>query len=115
MNETQPAKAYHRAGRILGIVGFALDLALLLVLIFAGWTTGLRTFAENVTLHPALALLVYFILVGVILQLPGLPLNYLKGYLLEHRYGLSNQTFWSWVKDQLKGLAVGGTLALLGV
>ncbi len=115
MNEAQRAKAYHRAGRILGVVGFALDLALLLVLIFAGWTTDLRTFAENMTSHPALALLVYFILVGVILQVPGLPLNYLKGYRLEHRYGLSNQTFWSWVKDQLKGLAVGGTLAVLGV
>ena len=44
-----------------------------------------------------------------------MPLSYLKGYRLEHRYGLSNQTFWSWVKDQLKGLAVGGTLAVLGV
>lgn len=115
MDEAQRAKAYHRAGRILGVTGFVLDLALLVVLIFAGWTTGLRTFAENVTSHPALALLIYFILVGLILQVPGLPLSYLKGYRLEHRYGLSNQTFWNWVKDQLKGLAVGGTLAVLGV
>jgi Zn-dependent protease with chaperone function len=115
MNEAQRAKAYHRAGRILGVVGFALDLALLGVLIFAGWTTALRTFAENMTSHPALALLIYLILVGVILQVPGLPLNYLRGHRLEHRYGLSNETLWSWVKDQLKGLAVGGTLAVLGV
>ena len=115
MNDSERAKAYHRAGRILGVAGFALDLALLVLLIFAGWTTGLRTLAENLTSHPALALLAYFILVGLILQAPGLPLDYLKGYRLEHRYGLSNQTFWSWVKDQLKGLAVGGTLGLLGV
>jgi STE24 endopeptidase len=115
MDEAQRAKAYHRAGRILGVAGFALDLALLALLIFAGWTTGLRTYAENVTSNPALALLIYFVLVGLILQVPGLPLGYLKSYRLEHRYGLSNQTFWSWVKDELKGLAVGGALAVLGV
>jgi len=115
MDESLRAKDYHRAGRILGVAGFALDLALLFLLIFAGLTTGLRTLAEHMTSHPALALLIYFILVGLILELPGLPLNYLKGYRLEHRYGLSNLTFWSWVKDQLKGLAVGGTLAILGV
>jgi Zn-dependent protease with chaperone function len=115
MDEAQRAKKYHRAGRILGVAGFALDLALLVVLIFAGWTSGLRTFTENVTAHPALALLIYFILFGLILQFPGLPLGYLKGYWLEHQYGLSNLTFWNWVKDELKGLAVGGTLGTLGV
>lgn len=115
MDETQRIKGYHRAGRILGVAGFALDLALLLLLIFAGWTTGLRTFAEDITSHPALALLIYLVFVGLILQVPGLPLSYLKGYRLEHRYGLSNLTFWGWVKDELKGFLVGGGLALLGV
>ncbi len=115
MDESLRVKRYHRAGRILGVAGFALDLALLVVLIFAGWTTGLRDLAEQATSHPALALLIYFVLVGLILELPGLPISYLKGYRLEHRYGLSNLTFWGWVKDQLKGLAVGGTLAILGV
>ena len=115
MDEAKRAKAYHRAGRILGIAGFVLDLALLAALLFAGWTIGLRNFAENVTRHPALALLIYFILFGLIVQLPGIPLSYLKGYRLEHRYGLSNQTLWSWVKDEMKGLALGGALGLLGV
>lgn len=115
MDEAQRAKAYHRAGRILGVVGFALDLVLLIVLTFAGWTIRLRNYAENMTSHPALALLIYFILFGLVVQLPGIPLGYLKGYRLEHRYGLSNLTRWNWVKDELKGLAVGGTLGILGV
>lgn len=115
MDEAQRAKGYHRAGRILGVAGFVLDLALLIVLIFAGWSAALRTFAESLTSHPALALAIYFILIGLFLQLPGLPLGYLKGYRLEHRYGLSNLTFWGWVMDELKGLAVGGTLGILAV
>src|SRR5208282_2476790 len=39
----------------------------------------------------------------------------LRGFWLEHRYGLSNLTLAGWVKDQLKGLAVGGTLGVLAV
>ncbi|TAM84159.1 MAG: M48 family peptidase [Acidobacteria bacterium] len=115
MDEAKRAKAYHRAGRILGVANFALEFMLLVVLIFGGWTTALRTFAQSVTSHPVPALLIYFLLFGLILHLPGLPLSYLKGYRLEHRYGLSNQTLWKWVKDQLKGLAVGGGLGVLGV
>ncbi len=115
MDEPLRAKGYHRTGRILAIAGFALDLALLFLLLFAGWATGLRTLAEDVTSHAALALLVYVVLIGLVLELPGLPLSYLKGYWLEHRYGLSNLTLWSWIKDELKGVAVGGTLAILGV
>lgn len=35
-----------------------------------------------------------------------LPLGYFSGYILEHRYGLSNQTRLSWATDQLKGLVI---------
>lgn len=39
------------------------------------------------------------------------PLAYLRGYKLEHSYGMSNQTIVQWLGDQLKGLAL--QLALL--
>ena len=45
----------------------------------------------------------------------SLPSNTSSGFWLEHRYELSNLTLSGWVKDQLKGLAVGGTLGLLAV
>lgn len=92
-----------------------MDLGLLLLLMFSGWSIGLRSLAERVTSSPALSLLIYLALFGLIFEVLGLPLDYLKGYWLEHRYSLSNLTFGAWVKDQLKGLAVGGGLAALGV
>jgi len=49
------------------------------------------------------------------MQLAGLPFDFLGGFWLEHRYGLSNLTLAGWVKDQLKGLAVGGTLGVLAM
>jgi len=108
-------KRYHRTGRVLSVTGYLVDLALLLILLFAGWTVALRTLALRYSTRPWLALLIYLVLFGIITQAAGLPLDFLRGFWLEHRYGLSNLTLAGWVKDQLKGLAVGGTLALLAV
>ena len=108
-------KRYHRTGRILSVAGYLVDLALLLTLLFAGWTIALRTLALHYSPRPWLALLIYLGLFGIITQVAGFPLDFLRGFWLEHRYGLSNLTLAGWAKDQLKGLAVGGALAVLAV
>jgi STE24 endopeptidase len=111
--DSDRVKRYHRTGRILSVAGYIIDFALLLVLLFAGWTVALRTLALHYSPRPWLALLIYLVLFGAITQVVGLPLSFLEGFWLEHRYGLSNLSLAGWVKDQLKGLAVGGTLGLL--
>jgi STE24 endopeptidase len=115
MEDSARVKRYHRTGRILSVVGFLVDLALLLTLLLTGWTITLRTLALHCSTRPWIAVLVYLGIFGIINQLAGLPLDFLGGFWLEHRYGLSNLTFAGWVKDHLKGLALGGTLAALGV
>src|SRR5208282_2948128 len=108
-------KRYHRTGRILSVTGYLVDLAFLLTLLFTGWTVALRTLALHYSPRPWLAVLIYLGLFGAITQVTGLPCDFLRGFWLEHRYGLSNLTLAGWVKDQLKGLAVGGTLGVLAV
>jgi STE24 endopeptidase len=41
-----------------------------------------------------------------------LPLGYYSGYILPHRYELSNQSLGGWIADQVKGVLVGGILSL---
>jgi STE24 endopeptidase len=106
-------KHYHRTGRILAVAGYLIDLGVLLAMLFAGWSLQLRSVALHYSARPWLALLIYLALFGIITQVAGLPLEYLSGFWLEHRYELSNLTLGGWVKDQLKGLAVGGTLGAL--
>lgn len=115
MEDSPRVKRYHRTRRVLSVAGFLIDLALLLLLLFTGWTITLRVWAERSTDQPALALLIYLGFFGVIAKALGLPLDFLGGFWLEHRYGLSNLTLGAWVKDQLKGFAVGGVLAALSV
>ena len=52
-------------------------------------------------------------ILGVGLELLTLPLSFWSGFLLEHRYDLSNQTLGGWVWRQIKGYLVGGVLGLV--
>jgi Zn-dependent protease with chaperone function len=115
LNDSPRVKGYHRARRVLSIVDFAVSLALLLALLFAGWSVALRTFAQQVNSSPGVSLLIYLVLLRLIFEAPGLPLSYARAYWLEHRYGLSNLTPSQWLKDHLKGSALGGALVALGL
>jgi Zn-dependent protease with chaperone function len=111
--DDERARRYHRTQRILGVAGYLVDLAALLLLLFAGWTVAIRSYAFEVSPRFPLALLVDLLLVGAILGGVGLPLGFASDYWLEHRYGLSKLSLWGWIKDQLKGWAVGGILVAL--
>jgi STE24 endopeptidase len=109
------AASYHRAHRLLSVAGYLVDGALLVTLLFTGWSAGLRNVAESVRLEPALALLVYALLLGAIMKVVSLPFDYGGGFWLEHRYGLSNLNLAGWLKDEIKGFLVGGVLGILAL
>src|SRR5215469_15326796 len=106
------AARYHGAHRALGVAAYLADGALLIALLFTGWSAGLRDVAERVSPEPAIALLVYALLFGATMKVVSLPFDYAGGFWLEHRYGLSNLTLASWLKDEIKGLLVGGVLGI---
>jgi STE24 endopeptidase len=47
------------------------------------------------------------------LELLTLPLDFYSGFILEHRYGLSNQSLGAWVWLHVKGYLLGGPLGLV--
>jgi STE24 endopeptidase len=40
------------------------------------------------------------------------PVNFYTSFIIEHKYNLSNQTFWAWIIENLKGSLVGGAVGL---
>ena len=112
--EEGKVRAYHRSQRILSVLEFTIDFSLLVLLLSARWSVGIRTFSQRLTGGPASALLVYLLIVGVIFEVPGSMIGFVKGFWLEHHYGLSRMTFWRWILDQIKGIALSATLAILG-
>ncbi len=113
--DSSRTRSYNRTRRILSVTSFVLDLVVLGSLLFAGWSIPLRNYAYHVSANPGLALLVYLALVGSITKIIDLPLGFISGYWLEHRYALSNQTLGAWIWDELKGLALGAVLAGLAL
>ncbi len=109
------ARRYHRARRVAAVVGHGLELAVLVILLATGWTISLRAWAERGSRSPALSLLIYLLLVGLMLEAASLPSDFAAGFWLERRYGLASLSFATWAKDRAKGLAVGGALAVLGL
>jgi STE24 endopeptidase len=106
---------YHRTQRILSVIGYLVDVAALVVLLITGWSAALRSVAGHIWTSPPLALLIYAASVGLLLEFLSLPFDYLDGFWLEHRYGLSKQTHWAWIKDELKGLLVAAILGMLAL
>jgi STE24 endopeptidase len=106
-------RRYNRERNRLTLLGLILDLALGTVLTFSGVGRRLQTAAEkrasNRLFSRSLAILGF----GVIQSVIGLPLGYYRGYTLEHRYDLSNQSRRAWIIDQLKGAAIAIPLGLL--
>ena len=107
------AKQYARIKRRLWLVDQALSLAYPLLWLVTGWSVGLRTWLESFTSSNWLIVAGFAAVFGGIYFLLNLPLGYFAGFVLPHRFELSNQDFKDWVVDQVKGLAIGAVLGLL--
>jgi STE24 endopeptidase len=102
------ALRYFRSGNVIWVVELLLGLALPALLLFTGWSARLRTLASGIARgHSYPTLVVYLVLLAVLLFLVQLPLTVYVGYVREHAYGLSTQTFSKFAADRLKGLAIG--------
>jgi STE24 endopeptidase len=105
------ASRYHRLKRTTGIVAFIWSAVLLVGLVVTGGSVGLGHVAEWLTpggaSRPALIVISYVVLLSLLNEIVSIPLSFYSGFLIERRYGLSNQTFGGWLLDQFKGFALG--------
>src|SRR5262249_7606914 len=100
---------------IVGISKFLLNLFVLLFLLTSGWSVRIRTVVQNSVSSEWLTIAVYILIVGAVLKTIDWPLSFYSGYLLEHRFGLSRQSFAGWIKDEMKGMAVSIPLSIAAV
>ena len=114
MNEDK-ASRYHRLRRRAEIFGTLAAGFVLLALILTDGSLILREYASMAAgvapagFEEASTVIFFAIALGLILHATELPFAFYQGYVLEHRYGLSNQLLPHWITDQAKA----GVLALL--
>ncbi|MGH8657117.1 MAG: M48 family metallopeptidase [Gammaproteobacteria bacterium] len=103
---SEKALQYHRGGNWLWLFSNLWGWLIPLVFLFTGFSARLRNVAQRVGKLWFFVIGIYFVLFSVIIWVIDLPLSYYMGFMREHAYGLSNQTFDKWFGDSLKGLLV---------
>ncbi len=111
MAEHKAVKAYHRrknAVRLVGLI-FGVVYALGWCWIAPAWVDRLAAAMGSRWLVLVVTAASMFLLQELLL----LPMSYYSGYILEHRYDLSNETVRGWLIREVKELAVGGVLGAI--
>jgi len=113
--------AYFEGGYWLILWDFLSTAVVLWLLLHFRWSARMRDFGERITRFRPLQSALYWFQFLIVTSLLTFPLTVYEGYFREHKYGLSNQTFGPWMRDQAVMLAVGLVLgaplimALFGV
>ncbi len=108
----QRRKKYNRTKIWLSLINFGISLIFLLVLILTPLSRIFAQWAADIWSNPYGSLLLFALFVGAAESVIGFPLSFYSGYIMEHRYDLSDQSLGSYFWEKLKGMLVG---AVIGV
>jgi len=100
------AKKYNNIKLAIGIGESILSFILILLFIWLGYSTRLETYLSNYFTNQYLLFLAFLFVLGIAGSMLSFPISYYTGFYLEHKYNLSNQTFWKWISEGLKALLV---------
>ncbi len=99
---------YYRSGNLLWCVSQAMALAIPAAVLFTGLSAGMRDLARRVGRKWFFTVAIYFVLYALLNYVLHFPLAYYAGFVRQHAYGLSNQSFARWLVESL--LDLGATL-----
>jgi Zn-dependent protease with chaperone function len=112
---SEEALRYYRSGNALWVVNQIWGLLIPALFLFTGFSARIRNVARRVGRRWFLVIAVYTVIYIALNYLIDFPLDYYQGFVREHAYGLSHQSFGQWLGDSLKALGVtvvmGGLLA----
>jgi len=103
---TPTALRYYTSGNRLWVLDQFVSIALLVVILFTGFSARLRNWARWIGRNWFFTIVVYFALFTIVTSAITLPLTYYEEFVRQHAYGLSNQTLQKWWTDSLISLAV---------
>ena len=89
-----------------------LSFIIILLFVLTGLSLGLQNYINQFTSNSYLLFLFFTIVTGIAGAVIFSPLNFYTGFYLEHKYNLSNQTFFKWILEGAKGIAVSSVIGL---
>lgn len=105
--ERARSDAYFEGGYWMLLWDFLVSVLVMWLLLRFRLSSGMRNLAERITRFRPLQTALYWIQFIVVTSVLTFPLTVYESYFREHKYGLLNQTFGPWFRDQMVGLFVG--------
>ena len=109
---THTTKRYNRIKLGLSILSSVLSFAFLVGLMLTGASRIVATWACGVIAWPYGSLLLFAAAIGLASAVVTLPIGFLSGFVVEHRFELSNQTLARWAWERLKGALIGAPIGV---
>lgn len=109
-SRTSEAKQYTRTKLMLGVGSSLLSFVVVLAIVLSGLSKEFASWAQELADNEYVSVLLFLLAVGATESVVTLPLSFYSGYIIEHRYGLSNQTVGRWVGERTKALLVAAPL-----
>ncbi len=101
-----PAKKYRSLQTSVFLISLILNLFFLGFFFLSGFSVCLKKQAHSLFSHIFLANGLYLLVFYAVFYFLNLPLSLYEGFILEHQFQLSRQTFFNWLKDNLKKAAL---------
>jgi len=103
---TARSNAYFEGGYWLVLWDFVIASTISLLLLNLRWSARMRDLAQRITRFRWLQDALYWMQFLLLTTLLGFPWEFYENFVREHKYGLATQTFWPWLGDEGKSLAV---------
>jgi len=100
------AKKYNNIKLAIGIGEGIASFILILLFVWLGFSFKLELYLSKYFSNSYLLFLAFVLVIGFVGSIISFPVSWYSGFYLEHKYNLSNQTFWKWIWEGLKGLLV---------
>ncbi len=106
------AKKYNNLKLGISIAEGILTFVLILGFVSFGYSKEFENYLRHYSENNYLLLLGFLFIVGGGLSVLFFPVKYYTEFYLEHKNNLSNQSFWGWIREDLKGLLVGAVIGI---
>jgi len=106
------AKKYNNIKLGISITKGIISFFVIIAFVYFGYSKELESYLRTYTENQYLLLLLFVVVVGFVSSVINFPVKFYTEFYLEHKYDLSNQTFWKWILEDFKGLLVGSVIGI---
>lgn len=112
MSSLNKSKKYNNIKLTVGISKTVISFVLLFLFVALDYSAKLTVLLSGYVSADYLLLIYFVVVTGAVSGVLFFPINFYTEFYLEHKYNLSNQTFFKWILEDLKGLLV---FAVIGI